>query len=202
MGSSAFRIRGICMDDKNMQGVESGGFLFINAADATLADKERKQIEYLEKKLDYQKPEQVLAVLKKLIEDRTFKTPVGILYLKKMQDFLMNKVNIDKERIPYIPVDVPCDRTIPERRMELNSIRRSRQKKEEIKKSNHKISIILNVILIIALGIMFWISVQSETPNMLNYRTALENKYATWEQELTERENLIREKEREFKIEE
>ncbi|MBR4085740.1 MAG: hypothetical protein IKK33_15805 [Lachnospiraceae bacterium] len=186
------------MDDKNMQGVEVGGFLFLNGADANLADKERMQIEYLEKKLNYQNPEQILAVLQKLIEERTFKTPIGMIYLKKMQDFLMNKVNLDKGRIPYIPVDTPCDRTIPEKRTELNSIRNATQKRKEILKSNHKISILLNVILVIALIIMFWVTLQSETPNMINYRISIENKYAAWEQELTERENQVREQEREL----
>lgn len=181
-----------------MQGVEAGGFLFLNGADANLADKERMQIEYLEKKLNYQNPEQILAVLQKLIEERTFKTPIGMIYLKKMQDFLMNKVNLDKGRIPYIPVDTPCDRTIPEKRTELNSIRNATQKRKEILKSNHKISILLNVILVIALIIMFWVTLQSETPNMINYRISIENKYAAWEQELTERENQVREQEREL----
>lgn len=190
------------MDDKNMQGVETGGFLFLNSADAALADKEQKQIAYLEKKLDYQNPEQILAVLQKLIEEKSFKTPVGILYLKKMQNFLMHKVNFDKGRIPYIPVDVPCDRTVPQKRPELNSVRTAVQKREEIKKSNYKISILLNVVLVIALIIMFWVTLQSETPNILNYRIAIENQYASWEQELTERESRIREQERELGIQE
>jgi len=110
----------------------------------------------------------------------------------------MNKVNLDKGRIPYIPVDTPCDRTIPEKRTELNSIRNATQKRKEILKSNHKISILLNVILVIALIIMFWVTLQSETPNMINYRISIENKYAAWEQELTERENQVREQEREL----
>ena len=35
---------------------------------------------------------------------------------------------------------------------------------------------------------------------IIQYKTALENNYATWEQELTEREQVIREKERELQI--
>ncbi len=190
------------MNDKAMQGVETGGFLFLNGADAALAEKEQRQIAYLEKRLDYQNPEQILAVLQKLIEERSFKTPVGILYLKKMQDSLMKKVNFDKERIPCIPVDMPCEYTVPEKRPELSSVRRTTQKRQEIQKSNHKISLLLNVILMIALIIMFWVTLQSETPNMINYRIAIENKYAAWEQELTERENLVREQERELGIQE
>lgn len=188
------------MEDKNIQSVEAEGFLFLNATDAALAGKEKKQIEYLEKRLDYQNPEQILAVFQKLIEERTFKTPVGMLYLKKMQDYLLNKVNLDKERIPFIPVDKPCEGALPERRVELKSVRNSVKKREEIKKSNQKISVLLNIILIIALIFMFWATLQSETPNMINYRIALENKYAAWEQELTERENQMREQLRELEI--
>lgn len=186
------------MDNKNMQGVEAGGFLFLNGADAALAEKEQKQIAYLEKKLDYQNPEQILAVLQKLIEERSFKTPIGIFYLKKMQDYLMNKVNFDKSRIPQIPIDIPCDRTVPEKRPELNSVRLATKKRQEIQKSNHKISVLLNMILVIALIVMFWVTLQSETPNMINYRIAIENKYAAWEQELVEREERVREQEREL----
>jgi hypothetical protein len=190
------------MNDMKLQGVESGGFLFLNGADAVLADKERKQIEYLEKKLDYQKPEQVLSVFQKLIEERTFKTPVGMLYLKKMQDFLLKKAYLDKERIPYIPVDTPCDLSVPKQQVELKSVKNVAKKREEIKISNHKISVFMNVILIFALILMFVIALKSETPNMLNYKSALENKYATWEQELTEKEAQLREKERELKLQE
>lgn len=188
------------MDNKAMQGVETEGFLFLNGEDAALAEKERKQIEYLEKHLDYKNGEQVLSVYRKLIEERTFKTPVGILYLKQMQGALQDKAYIAKDRIPAIPVDEPCDRSTPSSRVELKSVRTAAKKRQEQKEANHKISVTLNFVLIAVILAMFWMTMQSETPNMINYRTALENKYATWEQELTEREQIVREKERELKI--
>ena len=188
------------MDNKAMQGVEAEGFLFINGEDAAIADKERKQVDYLEKHIDYKNPEQVLSVYKKLIEERTFKTPVGMIYLRHLQNFLQEKVYIGKGRIPAIPVDEPCDRSTPKPREELKSVRVAAQKRKEKQESNYKISVVLNFVLIAAVLVMFWMTMQSETPNMLNYRTALENKYAAWEQELTEREQVVREKELELKI--
>lgn len=185
----------INMDEKNTKGIEAEGYVFVNAADAVLAEKERKQIDYLEKKLDYQKPEQILMILQKLIEERTFKTPVGMLYLKRLQDFLKTQMSIDKERIPAIPVDFVCDKSIPDTRVELKTVRAAAQRREEIKKSNYNISLILNVILIIGIIVMFWMATQSENMNMLNYKNALENRYAEWEQDLKEREQSIREKE-------
>ena len=188
------------MEEKKAKGVEAGGFLYINEADASLAEKERKQIEYLEKKLDYQKPEQILVVLQKLIDEHTFKTPVGLMYLKRIQDFLRNNKTIQNEQIPYIPVDYPCDRSAPDSRTELKSIRAVAVKKEEIRKSNQKISVILNVVLIIGMIAMFWMAMQSETLNMINYRIKLEDRYAAWEQELNEREQVVREKELELRL--
>lgn len=188
------------MENKVMQGVEAEGFLFINGEDAALADKERKQIEYLEKHLDYQNAEKVLSVYQKLIDERTFKTPVGIIYLKHLQDYLANKAYIAKERVPAIPVDEPCDRTTPEPRTKLQSVRTAAKRRQEQQATNHKISVLLNFVLIAIIAIMFWMTMQSETPNMINYRTALENRYAGWEQELTEREQEVREKELELKI--
>jgi len=184
------------MDEKNTKGIEAEGYMFLNAADAVLAEKERKQIEYLEKKLDYQKPEQILMVLQKLIEERTFKTPVGTMYLKRLQDFLKNQNSIERERIPAIPVDFVCDKSVPQTKVELKSVRAAAQRREEIRKSNHNISLILNVILIIGMIVMFWMATQSETLNMINYKTMLENRYAEWEQDLTEREQNLREKEK------
>ena len=37
--------------------------------------------------------------------------------------------------------------------------------------------------------------------NALNYRKAIQNQYASWEQELTEREKAVKEKEQELQIE-
>lgn len=47
---------------------------------------------------------------------------------------------------------------------------------------------------------MFMITLKSDNPNILNYEKNLVNRYAAWEQELREREQVVREKERELNI--
>ena len=69
------------------------------------------------------------------------------------------------------------------------------------KKSQLFISVILNILLVIAMIAMFIISLNSDSPNIINYKRAITDQYATWEQELTERESVIREKERELMTE-
>ena len=78
--------------------------------------------------------------------------------------------------------------------------------KKQEKKKEHVgflfISVVLNIGLIIAVIIMFWIATNTDNPNILNYETVLTNKYATWEQELTEREAAVRQAERELSLQE
>ena len=62
-------------------------------------------------------------------------------------------------------------------------------------------SVLLNVLLVLAIAAMFMITLRSDNPNVLNYERALTDKYASWEQELTERERAVREKELELQIE-
>ena len=74
--------------------------------------------------------------------------------------------------------------------------------KKEVKKNEHPgllfTSIVLNIALIVAVIIMFWIATHTDQPNILNYETVITDKYATWEQELTERETAVRQAEREL----
>lgn len=189
------------MDTKKMQGVEACGFCFINGEDAKLAEKERKQIDFIESKMDYNNPEKVLSIYTKLIEENTFKTPNGTIYLKYLQNFLLNKAGIDKSRVYAIPVYEPCDKTYKATDTVIKKRAQEVKKKEEEKKADkYKISVIVNIILAICILIMFWVATASDVPNIINYKNALEDQYATWEQELTEREQVVREKERALKI--
>lgn len=189
------------MDTKKMQGVEACGFCFLNGEDAKLAEKERKQIDFVESRMDYNNPEKVLSIYNKLIEEQTFKTPNGTIYLKYVQNFLLNKTNIDRTRICAIPVYEPCDKTYKETETVIRKRAKEVKKKEEQKLANkYRTSVIINIILVIGIAIMFWVATASDVPNIINYKSTLEDKYATWEQELTEREQVIREKEKTLQI--
>ena len=62
------------------------------------------------------------------------------------------------------------------------------------------ISVVLNIALIGAVIWMFWIATHTDNPNIINYETVLTNRYASWDQELTERERQVRLMERELGI--
>ena len=176
------------------------GFSFENMKDARLASEERKKIAYLESRMSQAKPEEVLVIYEKAIQDRVFKTPVGIIYLRELQSFLLGAEEIENDRIPPIPIYVSFEGTIREQTAPAKIRVKPAQQQKTVQLL--PLSLIGNALLVIAVIAMFVITLMSDVPNILNYENALLNKYSTWEQELTEREQTIRGKEREMKIEE
>lgn len=174
------------------------GFLFQSERDAKLAEVERKKIAYLESKLDYSKPEDILYIYDKTVKGKVFSTPVGMMYLKQLQEFLLGQDGID----PALVAAIPLNNIYHEQSIAVKErIQEKKDKAIETKKSQLTISIVLNILLAIAMVAMFIISLNSDNPNIINYERNITNRYASWEQELTERENVIREKERELMIE-
>ncbi len=174
------------------------GFTFYTERDAQLAMQEQKKIEYLEKRMDYNNLESILQIYKKAVWDRIFKTPVGLFYLKNLQQFLLEQQELAGRNIPAIPLYVTFDGEIRENlTVTRNRIEPSKKKKQS---NALPLSILMNIALVVAVIVMFVITLNSDQPNILNYEKALTNRYAGWEQELTEREQVIREKERELKL--
>lgn len=174
------------------------GFAFYSEKDATLAEQERQKIAYLDKRIDRTNLESVLAIYKKALEDRVFRTPVGLEYLRELQGELKERQDELGEEIPPIPLwtnfaDIR-EKTAPARR-------RIQPAPKEDKNTTFRLSLIMNIVMIVAIIAMFVITLNSDQPNILNYERNLQNKYASWEQELAQREQTVREKERELHIE-
>lgn len=186
------------MEEKQNLTVE--GYHFRTEEDAKLARVEAQKVAYIEKRINYSKPASVLAIYKKALEEKTFHTPIGLSYLEDLYDFL-NKSDVIEEEIPPIPLDTFFSRTMREQTSPARK-RIKTVKKRNTLKEKYRISVMFNIILLLLVAAMFYIALNGTTPNMLNYEQTLVNKYAEWEQELTERENLIRQKELELNIQE
>lgn len=179
------------------------GYMFSSQKDAMQAKTELLKIQKLEEKMDYNNPQMVYMVYKKALENRIFKTPIGYEYLRKLQTMLTQSDKI-KEPIQEIPIYQMYhlrDSTNPivER---VKSDPKLKEKKERERKRKEffplRTSIFFNVLLAVLVLAMLYISTTGSNPNVLNYERSIQDKYATWEQELAEREAVVREKEREL----
>lgn len=177
------------------------GYSFLSEKDAALAENERRKIDYLESRLDYDHPETILRVYNKAIEERVFKSPVGQFFLRNLQQYLVNQPEIDPDEVSVIPLYVSFDTEFREQpNPARNRINPVEKKKEKKKFQLLPISLIINAGLVVAVIAMFSIALNSDQPNILNYEKAITNRYASWEQQLTEREQIVRERERELNI--
>ena len=192
---STFQLRmtGECFTEMSESDLVVGGYRFGTIADAETARMEEKKIAAVEKHLDYRKPQSVLLVYNKAIENKVFLTPVGMAYLQKIQTQLI-KCGVPQEKIKPIPLYA----TFSNKTENNSSIRRSiesRTPKAEFK-GRFMTSLCINVLLVLALMAMIILSLHTDVPNIVNYRTAILNEYSEWEQQLQEREQAVRKAER------
>ncbi|MCM1101713.1 MAG: hypothetical protein NC398_10045 [Acetatifactor muris] len=190
------------LDKQDVGRYISNGYSFFSEKDAALAETESRKVEYLNAHLDYDNPESVLRIYKKAISERIFKSPVGLFFLKELQSYLAQSPGIDSEEINAIPLYVSFDTEFREQPEPVRSRVRPAPVPPAPKKSPALwFSVILNLGLVAAVIAMFAITLNADQPNILNYEREITNRYASWEQELTERENAVRERERELNVE-
>ena len=201
-------------------GLLVNGFSFDTEQEANAAALELKKIQYLESKIDYADTRKVQAIYEKAVKERFFHTAVGLFYLKGIRDFLTREDERYEAVLPVVPVPsfgeaqksamAQEEGAKPQNgKNEQNAeytgnaktktaqIKRDEKKQKELDAQKQKflISVLINVVLTIAVIAMFWIATHTKEPNILNYEKAIKNRYAAWEQELTDREKVIREKE-------
>ncbi len=176
------------------------GFTFSRPADAQLASIEKKKVAYLESRMDYTNPKEILKVYEKAIAERVFKTPIGLMYLKKIQDYLIENLNEQEDNISPIPHYALYNDTL---RDDVKPVRKrvKPNSKKQKNKSMLPFSIIINIGLIICILIMFMLTLSTDQPNYLNYKRVVTDEYSSWEQDLMQREERVREKERQLNIE-
>lgn len=182
------------MAEKEQWAIE--GYQFESEKDAKLAKTDLLKIQKLEDKMDYRNPHVVYMVYQKAIESDLFKTPVGYDYLKKLQKIVRDSPLI-KGEVPNIPVSSLNGYTTPLQKT--NSYKLTPVKKAQPK--SNKVMWCVNIVLLALVGVMFYISITSSNPNIINYERAIQNRYAAWEEELESREQAIRAKEKELMIE-
>ena len=183
-------------DKNNMQNQHAdttvNGYCFQSVEDATLARQEIKKIEYLQEHIDYQDTQMLFGVYQKALENRTFRTPIGQNYLHNLRRVLV-KEGLKDEEIP--PVILYHNYT-EKKKVEVHPVKkRIEPAKKKEKADKFMISVLLNICLALLVIGMFAVAYTSEHPNILNYERVIVDKYASWEQDLTEREDAFREKE-------
>lgn len=177
------------------------GYLFSNDEDADIAREELNKIQYISDKLT-DDPQAVFKVYNKMIESRIFITPLGIEYLRQLQSYLLKSPEIPDEMIADVPVLISYQDALNYKELDkaYEDLKQTLKNKPEpvtepVNEKIHrryKFSIAIIVVLALMVVSMFIIALNSNTPNILNYKTAIENEYAEWAQQLSDKEAELR----------
>lgn len=186
------------MAEENKRSVD--GFLFMTEEDAALARKELEKVQKLEEKIDYKNVKMIKLVYDKTLDSKVFKTQVGLAFLRKLQVVLMQNATEDVKDIPVNKVYQVREQANPAKQQIEKAAVKPKKTEVQIQKEKKNISVFLNIMLLVLIFAMFYMTVNSKNPNILNYEKALQNKYVTWEEDLSQRETAIREKEKELLI--
>lgn len=184
------------MDQETKKQYTVNGYLFGDAEDVKLAQQEMSAIQYLNKKMERYNGEAILAVYQMTLEKKIFRTPIGYQYLQQLQTRMMS-LGVTKDKIPPIPLYQVYNNNYKTQEV---PVRKPVKKKVDPQVKKLHYSVLGNVILVLLVIALFVITLTGENANVINYRNAIVNEYSEWEEELTERENIVREKERELGI--
>ncbi|MCR5416380.1 MAG: hypothetical protein K6E79_06270 [Pseudobutyrivibrio sp.] len=197
-----------------------GGVIFNDEASAKKAAKELKVVEYILGQLKTADEDDVLKVYNKLLDQNLFTTEVGISFLEQLRTNLLSSGKFSADQIRDVQKsteetisnepkeifkedisDIKEEKKIADKKIG----KKTKSSKKEPVDSQVKRLRIANRFLIVAcialllcvLG-MFYVSTTINSPTILNYEEKIVDKYSSWEQQLTEREKAVSEREKQL----
>lgn len=181
-------------------GTMINGFVFYNIAEAEQAKKEAAGVLYIRERVRMDEPENVLELYNKMIQQDLFETAVGYAYLSELREYLLTIPFIDREKILPIQVQHPALEESIRRRVQMSIKGTKRQEVNLDYKKRFQIAAWIGGMLAVCVAAMFVITATTNNATVLNYETELINRYEAWEEELSEREAAVSEKEEELGI--
>lgn len=186
------------MDTKGTLRVK--GYQFLTEDDADKARLDARKIDYLKSHTTGMGEVTALsAVYQKAIDNKIFTTPVGWSYLYGLREKML-ELGTPENSITPIPVKIPMSITATTPQVQPISMPAPVQVEKKRIAPVHLVSYIANGILVLLVVVMFIVAYLGETNNVLNYKRNITNQYASWEEQLKEREAAVREKESELGI--
>ena len=174
------------------------GFIFLSAEDTAAAKKEAKAVAYLEERLKGRSPDEAKSMYEQILSQNLFHTSVGYSFLKELQDTLKSAGYNDLSPISVDNTIVKKSAAPPADAGSTKNPRLDKKLKSlQTQLATMRAVAIVCIIMVIA---MFAITLTSKSPTVINYETKILDKYASWEEELNEREKAVSQRESELGI--
>lgn len=166
------------------------GHTFDDEKSLIAAKKEAEAIEYLRSKTDFSNMNNLRKLYDRILERNMMETVVGIEFLKEIRGTLINSGMFKEDQLPQVPL-LPEVKKLKKRK-EIQKRSREMTLLERSERQNTRLKIICFFLIVLVIG-MFAISLTgTRSPWALRYEEQLLDKYASWADELQEKENYLR----------
>lgn len=167
------------------------GHTFDDEKQLIVARKEAEAIEYLRSKTDFNNLEQLMKLYNRILDKDMMETVIGIEFLTEIRNMLLRSGMFTEEQIRPVPL-LPEARKM-KKRMEDQKRSRERILLEQTQKQNLILKMVCFFLSVLVIA-MFAIALTGKrSPLAIRYEEQILNKYASWADELTGREQMLRE---------
>jgi hypothetical protein len=190
--------------------INVSGFLFEDEEMAAQARKEEEGVRFIKEKSNLKSQESVLKLYTTILQQKLFETPVGLRFLMELQGALLAS-GMKKEDIPVLDVAsfVPASKEEPkkrsakthEKKMNFHPVKKMNARVEQgagYKQAFH-VALFFAIVFGLSVAGMFVIAeVSSDNINIINYENKLIDKYEQWSNDLKEKEQDLKDWEKEL----
>lgn len=181
------------------------GYLFTSRERAKDAKREAEAVAYIREQTNLRDPDIVLKLYNRLLDEEVFDTPVGIAFLRDLQEHLRLIPYIKSEDIRPIPGDsLVVEKTVVQEKAKATAQRKKQEAVYAAENSGayrRKYHVALFFAIVFAAGILGIYALTAFTGNSVtiaNYEEEIINKYSAWEQDLNQREQELNQRESEL----
>lgn len=174
-----------------------GGYAFETKAEWEAAKREEESIGYIRVKTNLSDSAAILKLYSGLVEKKTFITPIGIDFLKELKRNIILAGAATEDTLPGIPAKVSAKKSKSVK--EFSQEADDRQKMmTDYYKAKLKNTQIVAAVLVVVIAAMFAIAMLGPDSPLIDAEIQIKNKYASWEQDLSQREDKVMQQEQDF----
>ncbi len=167
------------------------GHTFDDEKQLIAAKKEAEAVEYLRAKTDFGNMNNLIKLYNRILDRDMMETVVGIEFLKEIRETLIGSGMFTEEQVRPVPL-LPEVKKL-KKRQETQKRSKERTLLERSERQNTILKVVCFFLVVLVIGMFAIVLTGTRSPLAIRYEEQILNKYASWAEELQEKEDYLRE---------
>jgi len=166
------------------------GHTFDDEKQLIAAKKEAEAIEYLRTKTDFSNMNQLMKLYDRILDRDMMETVIGIDFLREIRETLVGSGMFTEAQVRPLPL-LPEVKKL-KKRTEIQKRSKERTLLERSEHQNTVLKVICFFLVVLVIGMFYIALTGTRSPLAIRYEEQIINKYASWAEELEEKEKYLR----------